>query len=59
MNYRLAYLQQAKAYDLAQVIQHYLKKDSSNPHQAALLQAALEAHLRKNQLNHNHKETKL
>lgn len=46
-NYRLAYLQQINPKDIAQVIQEFIKRDSNNQYQAAVLQAALEAHLRK------------
>lgn len=47
MNPRLAWLQQIKPKDIAQVVQEFIKRDSTNQHKAALLQAALEAHLRK------------
>lgn len=47
MNYRLAYLQQINPKDIAQVIQEFIKRDSASQYQAQLLQAALEAHLRK------------
>ena len=45
MNPRLAWLQQIKPKDIAQVVQEFIKRDSTNQHKAALLQAALEAHL--------------
>ena len=42
MNPRLTWLQQIKPKD---IIQEFIKQDSTNQHKAALLQAALEAHL--------------
>ena len=45
MHYRLSYLQQTNPKEIAQFIQEFMKRDSTNQHQAALLQAALEAYL--------------